>query len=691
MIDRTDGLSSAAAIKGPCHVATTTNISLYGLQTIDGVSVVSGDRVLVKDQTAAYENGIYICDTGQWRRSKDFNRTKDVVEGTQVLVTDGTVNASTLWCVTSPDPIAVGANDIAFEQTIANAINQILLAAAPVESRAYAIASLHPVAAPTFLLTAGYSAPGDGGGALYKKVTSQPSHAGKLSITLTNGSTVWYEYADPDANVKAFGAKGNGSNDDTVFIQAAIDFIGAKGGGRVILPPGDYFHTAEITVANHYTTIEGEGFLGAKLTRSHAAGNSLHFTRGGGANTIFYCGVKNIRLSSTVAMSTGSLLKFSCAQFVKVEDLKIDNGWVGLHLVSCGNFNLENVNITTGSLYPTGGGEAFAYCYMDCDAAAAIPRNSGGWVENCDWRSRDDDNGHVQYGCYIASADGIWFETDHIGNANSANVYINPKTTSTQLTGLDFHNCWLDQGGTGAGLIAEGGSTVGYGYFSIVGGKVLGGGTVAQGLRFAATSGVIRQIMVTGVLIANLKSSGIQFSNCEDFAVKDCKIRSVCTVNAGHGIYVISGCKNYSLQNNESGFMTDVTTISSAGYGILATGTGYTICGNDLRGNTTGALSYSGTPNLVSDNIGHSPLTTSKAWDPGTIVNGGQEITGISIPGAEFGDFVDVSFSATTSGMRAWGYVNGAGTVAAVLTNNSGVSVDLSAGTVFVKVTKRTQ
>ena len=65
MIDRTDGLSSAAAIKGPCHVATTTNISLYGLQTIDGVSVVSGDRVLVKDQTAAYENGIYICDTGQ--------------------------------------------------------------------------------------------------------------------------------------------------------------------------------------------------------------------------------------------------------------------------------------------------------------------------------------------------------------------------------------------------------------------------------------------------------------------------------------------------------------------------------------------------------------------------------------------------------------------------------------------------
>jgi phage-related tail fiber protein len=78
MIDRTDGLSSAAAIKGPCRVATTANIALYALQTIDGVALAVGDRVLVKNQTAGYENGIYVVDTGQWRRSKDFNKTKDV-------------------------------------------------------------------------------------------------------------------------------------------------------------------------------------------------------------------------------------------------------------------------------------------------------------------------------------------------------------------------------------------------------------------------------------------------------------------------------------------------------------------------------------------------------------------------------------------------------------------------------------
>ncbi|TCL70657.1 hypothetical protein [Rhizobium sp. BK251] len=120
-IDRLDGLSSAAAIKGPCLVATTGNITLYGEQTIDGVAVVTGNRVLVKDQTAAYENGIYVCDTGQWRRTKDFNRTDDVVEGTQLLVTDGATYTRSLWCVVSSNPIVVGTDSISFSQTIVSA------------------------------------------------------------------------------------------------------------------------------------------------------------------------------------------------------------------------------------------------------------------------------------------------------------------------------------------------------------------------------------------------------------------------------------------------------------------------------------------------------------------------------------------------------------------------------------------
>lgn len=61
------------------------------------------------------------------------------------------------------------------------------------DSRADAISNFHPIAAPNFILTSGYAAAGDGGGALYKKAVAEPSHAGKLSITLAGATTAWYE------------------------------------------------------------------------------------------------------------------------------------------------------------------------------------------------------------------------------------------------------------------------------------------------------------------------------------------------------------------------------------------------------------------------------------------------------------------------------------------------------------------
>ncbi|MDH4438870.1 MAG: hypothetical protein QE284_00595 [Rhizobium sp.] len=68
-----------------------------------------------------------------------------------------------------------------------------------------------PVAAPDYIRTAGYAAAGDGGGALYKKVGSQPSHAGKFSITLSDAVTiVWFEIAEQVLTERMFGAPCDG-------------------------------------------------------------------------------------------------------------------------------------------------------------------------------------------------------------------------------------------------------------------------------------------------------------------------------------------------------------------------------------------------------------------------------------------------------------------------------------------------
>lgn len=109
---RNEGLTTSQAIKAPCRVATTANITLSGTQTIDGVAVVADDRVLVKSQTTASENGIYVASSTAWTRAGDFDGQLDVTKGTLVFVTDGT--GAGLYKVTTSNPITIGTSSISF-------------------------------------------------------------------------------------------------------------------------------------------------------------------------------------------------------------------------------------------------------------------------------------------------------------------------------------------------------------------------------------------------------------------------------------------------------------------------------------------------------------------------------------------------------------------------------------------------
>lgn len=95
--------------KENARAATTANITLSGEQTIDAVAVVAGDRVLVKDQTSASENGIYVAAAGAWSRAAD-----EVANGIYALVTDGTVNGLKYFVLSTPNPITLGTTGLTF-------------------------------------------------------------------------------------------------------------------------------------------------------------------------------------------------------------------------------------------------------------------------------------------------------------------------------------------------------------------------------------------------------------------------------------------------------------------------------------------------------------------------------------------------------------------------------------------------
>lgn len=93
--------------------ATTANITLSGEQTIDGV-VTSASRVLVKNQSTASQNGIYISSAGAWTRATDADTGAELV-GATVFVTAGSSLGDTQWTCTN-DAITLGSTSIAFAQ-----------------------------------------------------------------------------------------------------------------------------------------------------------------------------------------------------------------------------------------------------------------------------------------------------------------------------------------------------------------------------------------------------------------------------------------------------------------------------------------------------------------------------------------------------------------------------------------------
>lgn len=91
---------ASGSAKNVVRLATTANITLSGTQTIDGVAGSADDRILVKNQTAPAENGIYLMKSGAWVRTTDADSWSELV-GAIVPVAEGTVNHDTLWLITA--------------------------------------------------------------------------------------------------------------------------------------------------------------------------------------------------------------------------------------------------------------------------------------------------------------------------------------------------------------------------------------------------------------------------------------------------------------------------------------------------------------------------------------------------------------------------------------------------------------
>ncbi|API59512.1 hypothetical protein BSL82_09485 [Tardibacter chloracetimidivorans] len=404
--DRLEGLTTSVAIKAPCQAVAIANITLTGEQTVNGVAVVAGDRVLATAQTNNVDNGIWVVGTGTWARAKDFDGTRDAVQGTLVSVFLGGTD-SVLYQLTTADPIVIGTTALTFEP--ATWLSQVAFVTA--DEISDDTSDLQAITAKLQFLQSGT-------GAVSRSIQSKLRDGTSAFDFLTSA-----QIADVEA--------GTALEDVTTVLQAALDAH-----KTVYLPNGTYLVSAKL-IPQVKSVLIGESENGVILKGNHS-GAILEYPINN-----FDCQIKNLSFAGddctgiAVASTAGTLHDYlirpqieSChfhyelayginadLIFSRLRNCSFgyygtgtdNNTMVGLrsHAVST---NYTNLNRVECCLFFTG-----------TDTIAAVDLSAGdNWLfDSCDWEQG-----------------GIAVKTDNIQQLRFVNCWFEGNTVSTSAGGV---------------------------------------------------------------------------------------------------------------------------------------------------------------------------------------------------------------------------------------------------------------
>lgn len=106
--------------RGPykqAKVAATSNLASTGAQTIDGVSVIDGDAVLLTAQTSGANNGLFVVAPNHWQRHPSARLAEHYRQGMQIHVSQGTAEGGSIWRLATAGPYTLGTTALTFERT----------------------------------------------------------------------------------------------------------------------------------------------------------------------------------------------------------------------------------------------------------------------------------------------------------------------------------------------------------------------------------------------------------------------------------------------------------------------------------------------------------------------------------------------------------------------------------------------
>lgn len=252
---------------------------------------------------------------------------------------------------------------IAGDEALASLIGNVGSGNAPLfDTRlAVSLANIDPLV--NALRTAGYNSVGDGGSALYKRVATEPSHAGKVQSV----DGAWWELASHEVNVECLGAAGDGIADDTLAFTNAMSFFAAKGGGY-LFATRVYNVPAGVELVSN-VTLDGRG---TGILNGLGVGDSDHTIIGQGISNVT---IKDI--SSTVPRTNfrigGMAILFAESSNIRISDCRTDGGMAGIWFVHCSDVIVTGCYVDT----PKADGIHFGHGSYNCSALNNTVVNTG--------------------------------------------------------------------------------------------------------------------------------------------------------------------------------------------------------------------------------------------------------------------------------------------------------------------------
>lgn len=377
-------------------------------------------------------------------------------------------------------------------------------------------------------------------------------------------------------NVKDFGAVGDGVTDDTTAITAAHTAM--VSGGALYFPSGTYKVSSAITLSKTGAYI-GDGFGATIFSTTSASATIFNVTAS-------FAELFAMQFKASVTRTSGAFVVLSGAR-VRFSNFYMTGFWTGIQTTG------TSVTIENGIM-------------LDGVAANAIGVLAGG---GADVTVRDitmDAAAQISAGIRVTNAADVTVEDCNLIHAGVA-LHIIPGAGQS-VASVWANDCFFDNSSYGAVLDTTGGNII-----RIIFDQCWFSSSTNQGVILSKTSGsgTLAGVLFDGCQFFLNGSHGLWIANSawEDVFVQGCAAAQ----NGGDGINVAANTGKFQIQNCRIGASQGLT--ANANGIVIAAGSSdnYVIAGNDLRGNTSAALSDGGT-GTSKRILGNLPASADQAW-----------------------------------------------------------------------------